>query len=196
MLNFPLLTLDSPSKNYRPIVTLTSPTNPSSLPSPSHGPRSASAPIPPTSQSPLPPSPPPPSPTSIPSPGSSARARALRRAARSALVDTYRCFVLPELVQRFNCVGSTIRVVGNDIEISNDDSHAFGHQPERQNHDAGGFCVWILHSIRRRALERMDQILAESGLDRAGASLVSLSGAESNLRFPVRRAAKGLQRRI
>ena len=109
--------------------------------------------------------PPPPSPTPLPSPGTSPRARALRRAARSALVDTYSRFVLPELVRRFNRVGCTIRVVGNEIEISNDNVHAFGYQHAYQNQDTGGFCVWILHSMRRRALERMEQILEESGVN-------------------------------
>ncbi|KIM41454.1 hypothetical protein M413DRAFT_27802 [Hebeloma cylindrosporum] len=153
------------------IITLTSPTTPSPLPfaSPSlHGSRSASDPSAsspnsaPSSYSSLPC---PPSPTPLPSPGTSPRARALRRAARSALVDTYSRFVLPELVRRFNRVGCTIRVVGNEIEMSNDNAHAFGHQPEHQNQDSGGFCVWILHSMRRRALERMEQILEESGVN-------------------------------
>lgn len=158
-------------KNYRSIITLTSPTNPSSLPfalpSP-HGPRSASDPSAfplhsaPSSYSSLPPPPPP---TPLPTPGTSPRARALRRAARSALVDTYSRFVLPELVRWFNRVGCAIRVVGNEIEISNDNVHAFGYQHAYQNQDTGGFCVWILHSMRRRALERMEQILEESGVN-------------------------------
>ena len=38
-------------------------------------------------------------------------------------------------------------------------------QHKRQNQDAGRFCLWVLHGMRHRALERMEQILAESGVD-------------------------------
>jgi len=108
------------NKHYRSIITLTTSRHLSD------GPRSASAPTPSASNSPPPP--PHPSPTSLPPPGPSVGARALRRATHSTLVDKYRRFVrvLPKLVRRFN---RTIRVVGNEIEISNDKSHAFGHQP-------------------------------------------------------------------
>ncbi|KAJ3488718.1 hypothetical protein NLJ89_g11588 [Agrocybe chaxingu] len=77
-------------------------------------------------------------------PGTSPRARALRRAARSALVDTYRRFVLSELLRRvqFFKYDQATGKVGGDR--------------------GGGFCVWILHSMRRRAGERLDQLLDEA----------------------------------
>ena len=74
--------------------------------------------------------PPPPSSTSVPSPLSSNRARLLRRAARSSLVDAYRRHVLSELTRRF---------------------------PKQ-----GGFGVWILGSMRQRALERMQDLVQEA----------------------------------
>ncbi|CAA7268834.1 unnamed protein product [Cyclocybe aegerita] len=77
-------------------------------------------------------------------PGTSPRARALRRAARSALVDTYRRFVLSELLRRVQYFkyDQTTGKVGGDR--------------------GGGFCVWILHSMRRRTGERLDQLLDEA----------------------------------
>ncbi|KAF9485598.1 hypothetical protein BDN70DRAFT_532519 [Pholiota conissans] len=95
----------------------------------------------------------------VPTPGSSPKARALRRAARSALVDAFRHFVLSELVRRFyagsNTRFSTGQEVGPQMYTYTLENH---HRRER-----GGFCVWILHSMRRRALERMDLILEEAG---------------------------------
>src|SRR4051812_46113418 len=81
-----MVNLASPSSSQPPLPShrfslTTSPTYATQTPPPS-----------PTSESPTP--------TSIPLPGTSPRARALRRAARSALVDTYRRFVLTELTQR------------------------------------------------------------------------------------------------
>ncbi|PPQ92194.1 hypothetical protein CVT25_008968 [Psilocybe cyanescens] len=95
-----------------------------------------------------------PSPTPGPS-GTSPRARALRRTARSSLVDTYRLFVLTELVHRF--AGPTISIdtleAGSPVEAE---------CKEYRRQDPTNFCIWILHSMRRRMLERMDQILEEA----------------------------------
>ena len=94
----------------------------------------------------------------VPSPGSSPRTRALRRAARSALVDTYRRFVLGELVRRF--------YAGPDAALSVPAGEAYTCMYGLENHhqrERGGFCVWILHSMRRRALNRMEQLLEEAG---------------------------------
>ncbi|KAF8960900.1 hypothetical protein BDZ97DRAFT_1275512 [Flammula alnicola] len=92
---------------------------------------------------------------STPTPGASPRARALRRAARSSLVDTFRRFVLGELVRRFH-TGPDATTTDSNYEFAY--KFQYHHQRER-----GGFCVWILHSMRRRALERMEQILEEAG---------------------------------
>ncbi|KAF8153131.1 hypothetical protein B0H34DRAFT_93241 [Crassisporium funariophilum] len=90
------------------IVNLTSPSSSSHHPSlslPSHAPTPPPSPTHQTTfhhpSSPIHSShPPPPPATTTTPPGSSPRARALRRAARSALVDTYRLYVLHELVRR------------------------------------------------------------------------------------------------
>ncbi|KJA23820.1 hypothetical protein HYPSUDRAFT_200966 [Hypholoma sublateritium FD-334 SS-4] len=94
----------------------------------------------------------------IPTPGSSPRTRALRRAARSALVDAYRRFVLGELVRRF--------YAGPDAALTVRDGEEYTCMYGLENHhqrERGGFCVWILHSMRRRALNRMEQLLEEAG---------------------------------
>jgi hypothetical protein len=93
-------------------------------------------------------------------PGSSPRARALRRAARSALVDTYRRFVLSELTRRMP-----------PFSYRDDNGKITGVH-------GGGFCVWILYSMRRRAQERIDQLLEEAEMvraERAKDTAVSLS---------------------
>lgn len=74
----------------------------------------------------------------------SPKARALRRAARAALVDAYRRFVLSELTRRLPA-------------YSYRDTN--GHY---QGVYGGGFCVWILHSMRRRAQDRIDQLFEEA----------------------------------
>ena len=75
----------------------------------------------------------------------SPRARALRRAARATLVDTYRRFVLTELVRRLPA-----------FSYHHDSSGKY------TGVHGGGFCVWILQSMRRRAQERIDQIIEEA----------------------------------
>ncbi|KAH9474675.1 hypothetical protein JR316_0013139 [Psilocybe cubensis] len=100
-----------------------------------------------------------PTPTSPPSTtaptGTSPRARALRRSARSSLVDTYRLYVLTELVRRI--AGPTISIDTLEADSSQEDD-----SQEYRRQDPTNFCVWILHSMRRRMLERMDQILEEA----------------------------------
>ncbi|KAF9525248.1 hypothetical protein CPB83DRAFT_838247 [Crepidotus variabilis] len=77
-------------------------------------------------------------------PGTSPRARALRRAARSGLVDAFRRFVITELTRRL------LAFSYNDASGQYTGVHG------------GGFCVWILHSMRRRAQERIEQLLEEA----------------------------------
>ncbi|KAF4613059.1 hypothetical protein D9613_011065 [Agrocybe pediades] len=90
-------------------------------------------------------------------PATSTRARSLRRAARSALVDTYRLFVLSQLIHRLP--GPVLEENGGQL-IKSVSSSSTAHRPDPVN-----FTVWILHSIRRRALERMEQILQEAELE-------------------------------
>lgn len=91
-------------------------------------------------------------------PGASARARALRRNARSTLVDTFRRFVLSELASRYY-VGPNFRLaMGIEDGKEMDCPYMYRYQRER-----GGFTIWILHSMRRRAMERMEQLLEEAG---------------------------------
>jgi len=93
-----------------------------------------------------------------PAPTTSTRARALRRAARSALVDTYRLFVLTELINRLP--GPVV-----EEDLGRPCQNIASTAKTVQRRDPINFTVWVLHSIRRRALERMERILEEADLE-------------------------------
>ena len=96
-------------------------------------------------------------------PGITPKARALRRAARAALVDAYRRFVLTELTRRLPGFSSR--------DASGNYQGVYG----------GGFCVWILHSMRRRAQERIDQLFEEAHAEQAYDRRVSLTEVQQVL---------------
>ncbi|PFH51197.1 hypothetical protein AMATHDRAFT_47342 [Amanita thiersii Skay4041] len=76
--------------------------------------------------------------------------RALRWHARSALVDTFRRFVLPEIAVR--CSYGSYR---NSHAINMTSCH-----PDNLGKVGGGYYVWILESVLRRAGERMDELVS------------------------------------
>lgn len=107
--------------------------------------------------------------TSAP-PGTSARARALRRAARSALVDTYRLFVLSELITRLQ-------------GPSDSPDQQLVRSQEYRRKDKVTFGVWILHSMRRRALERMEQLLEEAEAEVKARGYIANVNQDLNVAF-------------
>ncbi|PPQ99326.1 hypothetical protein CVT24_009194 [Panaeolus cyanescens] len=124
-------------------------------------------------------------PITPPLPGASPRARALRRSARSALVDAYRRFVLDELKSRFPIPTIARSLDANERGLPN--AMGFGGEPEvmgnpneawhaesRTNSLANkksAFMVWTLHSARWRAMYRMREILVETGAVRPDAQI-------------------------
>ncbi|KAF8895912.1 hypothetical protein CPB84DRAFT_1249160 [Gymnopilus junonius] len=108
--------------------------------------------------------------TTPPAPGTSARARALRRAARSALVDTYRLFVLSELITRLQ-------------GLSDPTDQQVVRSQEYRRKDKATFGVWILHSMRRRALERMEQLLEEAEVEAKARGCIASVNQDLNVAF-------------
>ncbi|KDR77143.1 hypothetical protein GALMADRAFT_225280 [Galerina marginata CBS 339.88] len=101
--------------------------------------------------------------TTPPPPGASARARALRRTARSAMVDAYRQFVLSELVHRMQELNSNLLNFGLQSAdgVSQEPQQSLQNQLYRRQ-EQPEYCVWIMHSMRRTALERMERFLEEA----------------------------------